>query len=162
MTSHKHSFNLSSLRTKSTSTDANWGPQDQSVPKPDDPPAKIDLFKSCSIAGYIIWFGGPLDWMSKRQSYTARSLCEAEIGAVDECTKVLKHILNILKDLQQYSTYVKGPITIFNDNAAAVQWSENMTSRGLRYIQIRENAVREEVQAGTITVEDIQGKAQRI
>ena len=139
-------------------SDANWGPQDQSVPNPADPPEKIDLFKSRSIAGYIIWFGGPVDWMSKRQSYTARSSCESEIGAVDECTKALKHITNILKDLQLFHKYVKGPITIFNDNAATVQWSENMTSRGLCYIQIRENAVREEVQAGNITVEHIQGK----
>jgi len=70
-------------------TNANWGPQDQSVPNPNDPPILLDLFKSRSIAGYIIWLGGPFDWCSKRQTYTARSSAEAEIGAVDECTKTL-------------------------------------------------------------------------
>jgi len=70
-------------------TNANWGPQDQSVPNPNDPPILLDLFKSRSIAGYIIWLGGPFDWCSKRQTYTACSSAEAEIGAVDECTKTL-------------------------------------------------------------------------
>jgi len=45
-------------------TDANWGPQDQSVPNPNNPPILLDLLKSYSIAGYIIWLGGPLDWCS--------------------------------------------------------------------------------------------------
>ena len=35
-------------------TDANWSSQDQSVPKPDDPPVLLDLFKSRSIAGHIV------------------------------------------------------------------------------------------------------------
>ena len=34
-----------------------------------------------------------------------------------------------------------------------------MSTKGLRYIQIRENAVREQVQTGLITVEHIDGKA---
>jgi len=33
-----------------------------------------------------------------------------------------------------------------------------MSTKGLRYIQIRENAVREQVQAGTVEVEHIAGK----
>ena len=35
-------------------TDSNWGPQDQSVPHPNDDPIQLDLFKSRSIAGYVI------------------------------------------------------------------------------------------------------------
>jgi len=139
-------------------TNANWGPQDQSVPNPNDPPILLDLFKSRSIAGYIIWLGGPFDWCSKRQTYTARSSAEAEIGAVDECTKTLQQIINVLKDLHLLDKFVDGPITIYNDNSACVQWSHNMSTKGLRYIQIRENAVREQVQAGTVEVEHIAGK----
>ena len=77
-------------------SDANWGPQDQSVPKP------------------------------------------------------VQHITNILKDLNLLDQFTDGPIPIMNDNAAAVQWSYNMTSKGLRYIQIRENAVREQIALGLI------------
>ena len=140
-------------------TDANWGPQDQSVPKPSDPPVQLDLFKSRSIAGHIVWWGGPLDWLSKRQTFTARSSADAEVGSVDECTKTLQHIGNILKDLDVHDKIVKNqPFKIYNDNAAAVQWSHNMTTKGLRYIQIRENAVRENVQAKVVDVQHIGGK----
>ena len=138
-------------------TDANWGPQDQSVPYPNAPSETLDLFKTRSIAGYIIWLGGPIDWSAKRQTFTARSSAHAEIGAVDDCTKSIQHIRNILTDLNIFQQFTKGPITIYNDNQATVQWSHNMTTKGLRYIQIRENAVREQVQAQLIQVKHIGG-----
>ena len=96
--------------------------------------------------------------MSKRQSYTARSSAEAEIGSVDECTKTLQQIRNILQDLILFETCHNGPITIYNDNSAAVQWAHNMTTKGLRYIQICENAVREQVAAKFVQVEHVAGK----
>ena len=96
--------------------------------------------------------------MSKRQSYTARSSAEAEIGSVDECTKTLQQIRNILQDLILFKTCHNGPITIYNDNSAAVQWAHNMTTKGLRYIQMRENAVREQVAAKFVQVEHVAGK----
>ena len=139
-------------------TDANWGPQDQSEPPPDAPALSLDLFKSRSLAGYLIWLGGPLDWMSKRQSFTARSSCHAEIGAIDECTKTLIYLRHLLEDLNLLSTFTNGPIPIHNDNQSAVQWSYHMTQKATRYIQIRDNAVREEVQSGFIKPVHIPGK----
>jgi len=140
-------------------SDANWGPQDASVPKPTDPPQELDLFKSRSISGFLLWLGGPLHWVSKRQSITARSSTEAEIYATDECTKCLQHVSHILSDLHLLHLYTNNePIPILNDNEAAVKWSHNMTTKGLRHIQMRENAVRENVQLGFITVEHIGGK----
>ena len=47
---------------------------------------------------------------------------------------------------------------IYNDNSAAVCWSKNSTTKGLRHIQIRENAVRESVLAELIQVLHINGK----
>jgi len=47
-------------------SDANWGPQDASIPKPTDFPILLDLWKSRSISGFIIWLSAPLHWMSKR------------------------------------------------------------------------------------------------
>ena len=41
---------------------------------------------------------------------------------------------------------------------ACVQWSHNKTSKGIRHIQIRENAVRESVQNGTVLVLHVAGK----
>ena len=138
-------------------SDSNWGPQDASPPNPNDPPVLLDLFKSRSVAGFLIWLGGPLHWKSKRQSFTARSSAEAEIGAVDECTKTIQHLENLLRDLGLFETFAPDPITIYNDNAAAVQWSHNMTTKGLRHIQMKENAVREQVQRKLINVEHIAG-----
>ena len=139
-------------------TDSNWGPQDQSVPKESEPPVHLDLFKTRSIAGHVILLGGPIHWQAKRQTFTARSSPDAEIGAVDECTKVLMQIRNILKDMHLFQKYTNGRIMIHNDNAAAVDWSHNMTTKGLRYLQIRENAVREEIASGLINVKHIPGK----
>ena len=96
--------------------------------------------------------------MSKRQTFTARSSNQAEIGAIDECTKTIQQITNILQDLNLHQLHCQAPVTIHNDNAAAVQWSHNMTTKGLRYIQIRENAVRECIQANLIDVQHIGGK----
>ena len=59
-------------------TDANWGPQDQST-KSSSSNQQIDIFKSRSLSGYLIWFGGPVHWTSKRQSITARSTTEATL-----------------------------------------------------------------------------------
>ena len=36
-------------------TDAIWGPQNASVPKPSSPEILLDLFKSRSISGFLIW-----------------------------------------------------------------------------------------------------------
>ena len=69
-----------SQNTLTPLTDANWGPQDASVPSPNQKPIQLDLFKSRSIAGYVIWLGGPLHWSSKRQSYTARSSAEKKLA----------------------------------------------------------------------------------
>ena len=67
--------------------DANWGPQDASNPKLDKQYPDLDLFKSRSNSGFLIWRSGPLHWSSKRQTLTARSSAEAEIYATDECVK---------------------------------------------------------------------------
>ena len=54
-------------------TDANWGPYDQSVPNPTSPPTELDKLKTRLISGHIIQFHGPLHWLSRRQRITARS-----------------------------------------------------------------------------------------
>lgn len=116
------------------------------------------MFKTRSIAGHVILLGGPVHWQAKRQTYKARSTPDAEIGAVDECTKVIMQICNILEDMNLFKQYTDGRIIIYNDNAAAVDWSHIMTTKGLCYLQIRENAVREEIASGLIDVKHIPGK----
>ena len=137
--------------------DANWGPQCAKTVDTDAPPVLLDLWKSRSLSGFIIWLGGPVHWSSKRQSITARSSAEAEIYATDACVKCLQHIANILNDMGLLHTVTDGPLPIWNDNSAAVKWAHNMTTKGLRHIQMKENAVRENVQNGFCTIDHIAG-----
>jgi deoxyuridine 5'-triphosphate nucleotidohydrolase len=137
--------------------DSNWGPQDQSKPHPDRP-QELDLFKTRSISGHIIWLGGPVHWTSKRQTITARSSAEAEIYATDECTKQLIQLSFILDDLPISLPIMTLPSIIYNDNSACVCWSKATTTKGLRYVQIRENAIRESVESDFISVRHIEGK----
>lgn len=125
-------------------TDANWDLQDQNVPKPNEIRV-LDLFKTRSLSGFIVWGFRPIHWVSKCQSLTARSSAEAEIVATDKCVKFLLHLQNIINNLQLSSFSFPDCTTIYNDNAACIKWSCNMTTKGLHYIQIRENAVREAV-----------------
>ena len=53
--------------------------------------------------------------------------------------------------------FMPRPTSIYNDNAACVQWSHALTTKGLRHVQIRENAIRESVHKGDIVVEHIKG-----
>eukprot|EP00957_Ditylum_brightwellii_P085662 6516439-Ditylum_brightwellii.AAC.1 len=49
------------------------------------------------------------------------------------------------------------PTFIYNDNNACVCWAHNLTTKGLRHIQIRENAVRESAKNNTIEIQHIAG-----
>ncbi len=138
-------------------SDANWGPQDQSKPSPTNKD-ELELFKSRSISGYILWLCGPLHWSSKRQTITARSSAEAEIYATDECTKQLIHLSYLIEGLNITDSIMPSPTTIYNDNAACVLWSKATTTKGLRHIQIRENAIREAIASDFISVQHIEGK----
>jgi hypothetical protein len=138
--------------------DANWGSQDQSAPNPDRPVPPLDIFKSQSLSGFLLWINGPLHWMLKRQTITARSSTEAEIYATDECVKALIHLKMLLDGLGLANEFMLQPNTIYNDNNACVQWSRNSTTKGLRHVQIRENAIRESVQNGFVCIKHIAGK----
>ena len=138
-------------------TDANWGPQDQSKLKANTDVPELELFKSRSISGFLIWYGGPVHWISKRQAITARSSAEAEIYATDECVKFLQYITNIIKDLGLEATLLKQPIDLYNDNGACVNWSKNLTTKGLRHIQMRENSIREQIKRKLIDIKHIPG-----
>ena len=137
--------------------DANWGLQDQSKPHINES-RTTPLFTNRSLSGFLIYFSGPLHWVSNCQTITARSSAESEIYVTDECTKCLLQLHHIVEGLGLTNELMKPPTIIYNDNAACVAWSRNSTTKGLRHIQIRENAVRESVQSNFIKVEHIPGK----
>ena len=138
-------------------TNANWGGQDQGHNRTSI--TELDRFKTRSMSGYIIFFNGPIHWTSKRQKITARSSAEAEIYATDECVKELLRIKHIAHDLSIQHILLPGnPINVYNDNNACVCWAKAMTTKGLRRITIRENAIRESVDNKFVRVLHIDGK----
>ena len=50
------------------------------------------------------------------------------------------------------------PIEVFNDNTACVCWSKKTTTKGLRHITVRENAIRESVDNKFVTIRHIGSK----
>ena len=136
-------------------SDANWGAQDQSTQF--TPNTTLELFKSRSISGHILTLHGPLHWSSKRQSITARSSAESEIYATDECCKDILYLSQIIHDLNLQHDLLNKTTHIYNDSMACVHWTKNRTTRSIRHIQLRENAIREAVQNGTISVHHVPG-----
>jgi hypothetical protein len=76
--------------------DANWGPQDTSIPMKS---LELPLF-SRSMPAFYIDLLGPLHWLSKCQKVTAASLAGAEIYATDECVKFLLELVQMLDFLE--------------------------------------------------------------
>ena len=98
-----------------------------------------------------------MHWVSKRQSITARSSAEAEIYATDECVKQLQHLAFIIEEIGVTDLIMPKPTTVYNDNAACIKWAHSLTTKGLRHLQMRENAVREQILMKNVTVEHIAG-----
>jgi hypothetical protein len=119
---------------------------------------QLDLFKSRSLSGFLIYLGGPVHWVSKQQAITACSSAEAEIYAADECTKYLLQTHQIVDGLDLTLSIMPLPTTIFNDNSDCINWSKNLTTKGLCHIQICENAVQESTQNRFIIVKHCPGK----
>jgi len=136
-------------------SDANWGPQDALASSSG---TALPLFVSRSISAFYIDLFGPLHWISRRQKVTAASSAEAEIYATDECIKFLLELDQIMEFLDVKHLFKPTTNIIYNDNRACVQWSKKATTKGLRYIQMCENRVRENVANNFVTIHHVDGK----
>ena len=101
------------------------------------------------MAGYVLFLGGgPVAWAAYRLPLTPLSSCESEyVGGTRAAINVnaLRGILSFL------GTEQKGPTTLFCDNKAAVQLSENNTSsKRMKHIATRIAFLREQVTAGIL------------
>ena len=72
--------------------------------------------------------------------------------------KNILNLLHVIDDLDLTDDIITGPVDIWNDNNACVCWSKNTTTKGLRHVQIRENAVREGQAMGLFKIKHIPGK----
>ena len=105
--------------------------------------------------------GGPIAWKGDRQERTALSSCEAEIRATNMGARLTVNTRNMISSLADLGYPIDDtsiPTPLYNDNDACVKWCHNMTTKGNRHIENRENSTREWVADGTITVTHVAGK----
>ncbi len=123
---------------------------------------QLPLFKFRSMSGAIIFRSGdPITWKGERQERTALGSCDAEIRAMNMGSRLTVNTCNMISHLSSIGYPIKdsnAPTPLFNDNEACVQWCHNMTSKGNRHIELKENSVGEWVEDGTITVTHVAGK----
>ena len=137
--------------------DANWGPMDASVPKPDTIPPEQSLDSLRSLSGWFIMHAGaPIAWGCARHKDTAQSSCQAEVHSINETTKLILEFKLLFRDI---NLPLVEPVEIKNDNQGAVQWSKGTTTKKMRWVDLRENLVRENILNHNVKVSHIPGKA---
>mmetsp|Transcript_14984 Transcript_14984/g.30901 ORF Transcript_14984/g.30901 Transcript_14984/m.30901 type:complete len:245 (+) Transcript_14984:1-735(+) len=146
--------------TLSPYTDSNWGPQDASDPKPEGEETRMvmsDEVKSLQGA-IIVRSGGPLWWTCERETRTSRSSSEAEIKSLDIGDRQVQYLRHICRDLELNDA--NQPTPIWNDNKGCIDWAKTgAVTKKLRYLNIKEFAVRDSREAGDISIHHIDGKA---
>ena len=130
---------------------------DASVPKLIAPPVEQSLNSLRSLSGWFIMnAGAQIAWGCARHKDTAQSSCQAEVHSINETTRLLLEYRLLSRDL---GIPVTRPITIKNDNQGVIDWSKGTTNKKMRWVDLRENLVLENVLAKTIQVSHIPGKA---
>ena len=123
---------------------------------------QLPLFKFRSMSGAIIFCsGGPITWKAERQKRTSLSTCDAEIWATNMGSCLTVNLRNQILHLQSIGypiddTDIATPL--YNDNEACVRWCHNLTTKGNRHIEHKENVTREWVADGSIAVSHVSTK----
>jgi hypothetical protein len=112
--------------------------------------ANADDYKSTS--GYVfIAGGGAITWRSKKQTTIALSSTEAEYVALSEAAREAFWLRNLYSELgfdQKEPTLIRGD----NDGSIAIAQNPQFHKRS-KHIAIRWHWIRDQVQAGNITIE---------
>jgi hypothetical protein len=119
------------------------------------------LFKFWSMSGGVVWQGGPLLWAAICQDQTALSSGEAEICATNETSKSVMgmgHLAESVRSSGYDISDMVAPSPLYNGNAACIQWAHNMTSKKIRHMELRENAIHEWVHDGISNVLHVKGR----
>ncbi len=140
-------------------SDACWGSQIGSAIRDG---TLLPLFKCQSMSGGIIFRqGGPIAWTAVRQERTSLSSCEAKSRATNEVSKLLMGIRHLADDVREGGNDIADTAAtspLYNDNESCAKWSHNMTTKQIRHMEMRENAVREWVQDSLLKVLHVPGR----
>jgi hypothetical protein len=97
--------------------------------------------------------GGAVTWSSKRQATVALSTVEAEYVAMSRCTQQMVWMQSWLTEVEIEHSL---PGTIKGDNRGALALTKNTRDHGkVKHIDIRHHYIRELLQSGAITVEQV-------
>jgi hypothetical protein len=122
----------------------------------------LPLFKFRSMSGGVVFRQGrPLSWMTIHQDQTALSSGEAEICTTNKTYKSVMGMRHLAKSIRSSGYDILdtvAPSPLYNDNAACIQWAHNMTSKKIRHMKLRENAVCEWVHDGILNALHVEGR----
>ena len=102
------------------------------------------LDTSCSISGYCFTLGsGVISWSSKKQSYTADSLCHAEYIALHHASKELLFLCNLLTNL---GFGPSGPTPLHCNNDAACLLAEDHSHHtNMKHICVKYHSIHDTI-----------------
>ncbi|KAA0039623.1 Retrovirus-related Pol polyprotein from transposon TNT 1-94 [Cucumis melo var. makuwa] len=117
----------------------------------------VDIRKS--TFGYLFLLAeGAISWKSAKQSIITTSTMEAEFVACFEATVHGLWLRNFISGLGIVNSIAK-PLRIYCDNSAAVFFSKNdKYSKGVKHMELKYFAVKEEVQKQRVSIEYISTK----
>lgn len=109
-----------------------------------------------SYTGFVMMFGGPVSWESKKQSSVTLSSCEAEYVALTSAAKELMFIKNILNELGLEEVYDRRAIKLLCDNEGAKSLAENNGySPRTKHVDVKYHFIRELIEQNAIILEHI-------
>ena len=95
--------------------------------------------------------GGPISWLSQKQSTVALSTAEAEYIALRSAAQEAVWLKQLLKDSQEDGNQA---ITAMEDNQGAIAIVKNLVAhRRTKHIGIRYHFVREQVKTGNLQLQ---------
>ena len=128
---------------------------DAPKPNPTAPQVEQSLPSLRSISGWLsLHSGAPIACGCLRHKNTAQSSCEAEVHSINDATKLVRQLKLLFRDM---NLPIQSTIPLYNDNQGAVHWSKGTTTKKMKWIDLRENFVRENVLNKTISVTHIRG-----
>lgn len=110
-----------------------------------------DVTSAKSTGGQVIFMcGNPVSWHSGLHKRVCKSTQEAEYYSISKCVEEVLWIRNLLGELGHV---INAPITIYNDNEAAIKLAEDGVFRPrTKYIAVDYHHFRSEVKAGIVEI----------
>ena len=108
-----------------------------------------DCLDRKSYSGFVfLMSGGPISWLSRKQSCVTLSSTEAEYVALSEACKEAVNLVNILSGLRFVN--FAGNCVLFNDNMSAQKIAHAVSSKRTKHIDLRFHYVRNAVADGLV------------